>query len=134
MWDRVISAAAALAVADPTLMGVYAAGAHVRLAGSGDHRVPLLEYTLIADGIEEQWAPHTIQFDQFTDTLEDLSASEAALRRLFHTELPEDIGGMMMWTEYRDGEPLASPSRDGYYGRAIRFRLTPLGDRYQPAP
>lgn len=134
MWDRVLAAIAAVCAADDVLISVY--GGSMRLAGTGDHRVPLLEFQLIGDGETELWAPCTIQFDQFTkddtaiDGMAQLIASEQRLRALYHTDLPVDINGVGMFCEYAGGDVLASPSRDGYYGRAIRFRLTPLRRQY----
>lgn len=131
-WDAVLAAVGATCAADPFLAAIY--GSAIRLTGSGAHRVPVLEFMLIADSETELWAPCTVQLDQFTQTLTAQIASERRLRQLFHLETPRDIGGMPMWAQYQDGETLAEPDRDGYFGRAIRFRLTPLRERYEGSP
>lgn len=129
-WDQVCAKIAALVAADPTLRAIY--GGSIRMTGTGEHRIPLLEYMLVADGEDELWAAHTIQWDQFTKTSEDLVTSERRLRHLFHREVPAEFGGLAMWSQYVEGEVLAYPARDKYYGRAIRFRMTPLRERYEP--
>lgn len=131
-WDAVIRACREAVIAEPVLVGIY--GEDVRMHGAGSHTVPLLEMMLVSDGISEQWAPCAIQFSQWTIELPDLLASERQLRRLFHAELPATFGGMSMWAQYVDGGDLSVPERDGYYGRAIRFQLTPLTELYEKNP
>ena len=129
MWDRVLTALSAVANGDPVLLAIYAGA--VRLAGTGKHRTPLLEYSLIGDAEGELWAPHTVQWDQWTSELQPLLDSERRLRRLFHVELPSTFAGLTMWSVYAGGDVLAMPDRDGYYGRAIRFTCTPLRELYE---
>lgn len=124
----VLAAATAAVRTDAALVGVY--GPHMRLAGSGTHQVPLLEWQLIGDSEGELWAPCTVQFDQWCPTMDALRMSERRLRFLFHLEVPGVVQGLGMWSEFQDGAWLASPDRDQVFGRALRFRMTPLRDRY----
>jgi hypothetical protein len=121
----------AVVAADPVLSGLYPT---IRLQGSGDLAPEVLEYALIADSETEQWAPVVLQFDQWCRTMPELARSEQRLRRMFHLDLPATFGAVQMWAQYVDGDSLASPDRDGYFARAIRFRFTPLRDLYDPAP
>ena len=41
---------------------------------------------------------------------------------------PERATDVTMWSQFTDGAELTSPERAGYYGRALRFRMTPLRD------
>lgn len=135
MWDQVIAAAMSAVEANPVLSTLYNAGERrIRLAGTGEHLVPLLEMTLIADDEDELYAPATIQWDQFTESMTNLIASELALRAIFHRDLPALIGNVRMFAGYQGSETLAQPDRDNYFGRAVRFRLTPLRKQYQPVP
>lgn len=127
-WDDILQRIDALVRADATLGAVY--GDAFRLMGSGEHRVPMLEWTFIGETEREIDNPMTIQFDQWVNEGDDLVASERRLRQLFHRELPFDFDGLTCWSQYVDGELLASPDRDNYVGRAIRFRITPLRPRY----
>lgn len=127
-WDTVIRAVLAEVRADAVLGSLYTG--RVRLAGAGDYRAPLLELTLIADGEGEQWAPVTIQYDQWNDSSDAMRLSERRLRELFHLEAPRAVQGIVMWSEYVDGDVIGAPDRDGRFGRAIRFRHTPLRERY----
>ena len=131
-WDAVIAAVTGTALADPIIVGII--GAAGRLAGTGPHQVSLLEWSLIADTEDELWAPCTVQWDLWVNTIEEQIALERQLRRLFHAELPVNLAGVRMWSQYVDGSVLASPDRDGYYGRALRFRYTPLRDLYAGTP
>lgn len=132
-WHQVMASIIPDALADTVLAGIY--GTTMRYAGSAPLVTPCLEWQVIADGETELWAPCTIQFDQWTTSLDDLAASELALRRLFHLDVPTEFAGLGMWAQYVDGNPLVdAPNRDGYFARAIRFRFTPLRDRYQTSP
>jgi hypothetical protein len=130
------------AVADPTLGTLYrlredevgegADRGRIALRGTKEFGVPLLEFTLIAPDVEtEAWAPCIVQFDQYVKTMPELVRSELALRALFNHDVPVDMGGVYMWLELEDGGvELAAPDRDGHYGRAVRFRATPLRQQY----
>lgn len=130
-WDAVIRAARATVDADGTLVGLFPVR---RYAGIGKHQPELLEYQLIADGETELWAPCTIQWDLWSESFDTIQAGERQLRALFHVETQRYFGGMPMWSQYQGGEWLATPNRDGYFGRAIRFVMTPLRARYEPVP
>jgi len=132
-WHQVLQAASDLAAATPALANIYGADGF-RYAGTSPYVTPALEHQLVADGEDELWAVCTIQFDQWCRTMEDLLASEHQLRLLFHVETQRDYAGMPCWSQYNDGETLASPDRDGAFGRAIRFRMSTLRERYAPNP
>lgn len=128
MWDHVLRRVKTLLEEDTVLAGLY--GDAMRMTGTGAHAVPMLEWMLIGDSEGELWAPMVIQFDQWMTSMEKVTQSERRLRGLFHQDLPTVIGEIQMWVQYVDGENLASPNRDGYSGRAVRFRLTPLRERF----
>jgi hypothetical protein len=131
-WDDLVVAISAAAAADPVLASIY--GETIRAAGTAKHQVPALDYQLVSDSKEPDiWAPHVIQWDQWTDTLEQLMASERALMALFDREfdlLPASIGGVYFWSEYTEGAELVNADRAGYRGRAVRFRMTLVRDDY----
>lgn len=135
MWDRVIEALRTVILADAVLAPIY--GDRVRMAAASDTpfepKVPILEYSLIGDVEREQWAPTIIQFDQWAPDDETAVASERRLRRLFNPELPTSYDGLFMWAQYVDGTILATPDRNGFVGRAVRFRFTPLREIHDPA-
>lgn len=107
---------------------------NIRMGGTQKTVAPVLEMWVIGDGESELWSTVTIQFDQWCLTMDDLVKSEQRLRRKFHRDLPVLFDEVRMWCQYLDGASLASPDRDSYFARAIRFRFTPLRDRYQPSP
>jgi hypothetical protein len=127
-WYAILERLAALLRTDPVLVGLY--GDRMRLMGTGAHAVPMLEWMLVADAETELWEPCTIQIDQWVTASAALEASERRLRELLHHETPIAFGGITTWAQYLDGQILASPDRDGYIGRAVRFRLTPIRERY----
>lgn len=135
MWDRVIEACRATIVADDILGPIY--GDRVRMASASATpfvpEVPILEYSVIGDVERDQWAPTIIQFDQWAPDVEVAVASERRLRRIFNPELPQEFAGLFMWAQYVDGTVLATPDRNGFAGRAVRFRFTPLRERHDPA-
>lgn len=132
MWDQVLKRLVATVEQDVVLSGIY--GTAMRLAGTGKTfepaAAPILEWTIIGDTESELWSPVIIQFDQWALTLGVVTTSERRLRTLFHQDLPTEYGGVIMWAQYEEGSVLASPDRNGFAGRAIRFRFTPLRERY----
>lgn len=137
MWDQVLERLKVLLAADVILAAIFAE--RMRMAtftGLPFSPVePTLEWSLIGDAEGELWAPCIIQFDLWASEMAELIAGERRLRTMFHQPLPFDIGGgVKVWGEYSDGTMLASPSRDGFAGRAIRFRFTPLRSQYAGVP
>lgn len=138
MWDRVLASLLLALEADATIVELF--DDRIRMTGSGEAPSPkasLLEYMLIADTERETDAPCVIQFDAWAPKMADVVRAERRLRQLFNRQLPEDYGDGPMWAQYVDGSVLASPNRDGFSGRGIRFRFTPLRERYAglaPAP
>lgn len=126
-WDAVTQAVAARAAGDTVLQDVY--GDAIRANGMSDFTVPSLEYQLVADTLGELWHPHTLQWDQWVPNRTELERSERALVRLFDHETPQLIEGVFMWSFYLDGADLTGPAREGYHGRAIRFRFDPIRAR-----
>lgn len=132
MWDRVIEALRLTLADDDKIAELF--GDRIRMTGSGEAPSPkasMLEYMLIADTERETDAPCVIQFDVWAPKMEDTVAGERRLRQLFNRELPVSFAGESpMWAQYLDGTVLASPDRDGFSGRGVRFRFTPLRERY----
>jgi hypothetical protein len=145
-WDALLKAAGDVAATHPDLAAIF--GDNIRLHGTWKldtpgqpdgspplPNVPLLELRLVSDLENELWAPTIIQWDIWVKTLPEAVRAERALRRLFHADSYVTIGGIEMWSEYLDGDSsTATPDRDGFFGRAIRFRHTPLRERYAAAP
>lgn len=131
MWDRVIEAIRATLLADARIVELF--DDRIRMTGTGAAPSPkasMLEYMLIADTERETDAPCVIQFDVWAPKMDETAAGERRLRQLFNRQLPEDFGAGQMWAQYLDGSVLASPDRDGFSGRGVRFRFTPLRERY----
>lgn len=138
-WDVVLDRALDAILAHAVLGPLF--GTRVVKAGPWSldalPEMPRLEWTLVADSEDELWAPCIFQFDIWARNEDDLLTGERWLRRLFHQDLPFALGSgdaaITMWGQYTgEKAELATPDRDGFYGRAIRFRFTPLRDRYEP--
>lgn len=124
-WHDVLWAIGRVTTADPILAGIY--GEAIRLSGTQEHTVPSLEYFIVSSTGSELWEPCTIQFDQWCDSLlPDLAVSEAALTSLFDHATPITLEGVVMWAQLEEATELTVPDRAGFYGRAVRFRFTPL--------
>lgn len=136
MWDRVLEAIRQAIVDDANLRSIY--GDAVRMAATSatpfNPSAPLLEYTVLTDTEVEQWAPCLIQFDLWSPDVDRLLAGERALRRLFTPTMPTRYGEeeVYMWSEFVDGAVLATPDRNGFFGRGLRFRFSPLREQYNP--
>ena len=131
-WDDVARAGRIAAAADPVLAAIY--GEAIRMGATAqDFKVPGLEYQIIGDTAGELWEPIIIQWDQWVNDYEELVASERALRKLFDHALPVEIEGVYMFSVFTDGASLVdTPDRAGFYGRAVRFRLSPIREDLRP--
>ena len=129
-WDQVVKVAIDNILLDRTLANIY--GTNVRKMGTGDHLVPSLEWMKIGEAEDELWNPIVIQWDQWCHTWDDLAASERQLRRLFHQDVPIVLGGVGMWLQYVDSGDHTDAQRDNFAGGWVRFRYTPLREKYDP--
>lgn len=130
-WDNILARVKTALEGDARLVEIF--GDAFRLAGSGEHTVPLCEWSLIANTERELWEPCTIQIDLWAPSFDLVADAERVVRRLFHQQLPVDLDGIQCFSQFLDGDTLASPDRDGYSGRAVRFRITPLREIYAPS-
>lgn len=129
-WDHVLDSLQQLLPNTPELIAIY--GSNIRQSGEVEYVKPnLLELTVTSDTMaEEIWNPIVIQFDQFCKTIEQLRDSERTLRNMLHHDVPISIFGVFMWSEFLEGFELETPARDGYFGRGLRFRFTPIREEY----
>lgn len=102
----------------------------LRMAGTGDQRVPGIEWTLTGDMENEIWAPMTIQLDIWTLNALANRRIERALRQFLHHDVPIIVDTFQFWTQYNSGVSTSTPGRNGFVGRSLRFTLTPLRHRY----
>jgi hypothetical protein len=130
-WYWVIEELGNTVAADPTLAGIF--GTRIAYVGVKEYAVPLLEHSLVGDAEDELWNPIVVQWDIWTTSAADTLTAERRLRTLFHQDMPTDLGGMMMWMQFIDGDSLGAPDRNNVAGRAVRFRFTPLRSLYDPA-
>jgi hypothetical protein len=126
-WPEVVTVLLDTVEADPVLSGIF--GVDIYRAGDRKLKVPALEYTIISDTEEENFNPLRIQWDVFVRMDADLVAAERRLRRLFHHDLPTEIGGITMWAEYVARQDMQG-LMDGIRGSSTDFRFTPVRSRY----
>jgi hypothetical protein len=128
MWDQVMKRVMAQLENNATIVAIN--GTTIRRAGADDQAVPCLEWHLIADTEDELWTPMVVQFDQWVRFPADLITIERELRGLYHQELPVIFNGEFpMFMSWQDGTTLQTPDRSNFYGRAMRFKFTPLRQR-----
>lgn len=128
MWDHAMERILDLIRNDPAMTAII--GDQIRMAGPNDQAIPGLEYTLLTDTEGELWAPMKVQFDLWTANAAIARQGERRLRQLLHHNLPQTLGDMRLWMQYRDAASLATPSRSNFVGRGLRFEFTPLREQY----
>lgn len=128
MWDAVLERAIARIKGNATLAEIF--GDNVRMAGTGDLKVPSVEFTLLSDTNNELWAPILVQFDLWTDRAADNRQAERIVLSLFDLRVPGVWDDVMVMSDYVDGSTLASPARSGFSGRGLRFRISPLRQQH----
>ena len=126
-WHDVVPALLDTVEADPVLTGIF--GTAVYKSGDRDLRVPSMEWTLISDVEEENFNPLRIQWDIFVRRDVDLVNAERRMRGLFHRDLPVEIGGIQMWSQYAARSSIPG-LQDGIRGSSTDFTFTPVRSRY----
>ena len=134
-WDDVVKSTVSVAAATSELQDIFRSPetgvVEIRLAGSKEHTVPCLDYTVVSDNIEDEiWAPCVVQWDMFCLRMEDLARAARVLDTLFNHDVPVTVAGVYMWSEFVDGQQLVAPDLHGYYGRGVRYRFTPIRREY----
>jgi hypothetical protein len=90
----------------------------------GPANVPGVEYTVIADGMEELLAPIDIQFSLFAEDWATITAMEDRLYALLHHEAgPVTIGGVLMNARKTQGRTIEDPA-EGVIHRAVDYEFT----------
>lgn len=128
MWDAVLERAIARIKGNEVLAEIF--GDNVRMAGTGDLKVPSVEFTLLSDTNTELWTPILVQFDLWTDKAEENRRAERVMLSLFDLRVPGIWDEVMVMSDYVDGSMLATPARSGFTGRGLRFRISPLRQQY----
>lgn len=124
-WDHVIPAVTKAAVEDPTLSSIF--GSSIRKTSDmPEWKVPLLSYMMTSDTASELWEPVVVQWTILSGSLSQIALAERALRDLFDHDFPRFIEGVYMWTTFIEGGDLQGPAREGFYGRVVSFRYTPV--------
>ena len=131
-FDSVMQAVSKRAADDSVIQSIF--GATVRLSGRQAFTVPSLEYLLVTVAKPgELWAPCTIQFDSWTDTLDDTMAAAKALVRLFDHDRVQVIEGIYMWAFVAEPSvTLEGPLRENQHGHASRYRFVPIRGKLLP--
>lgn len=131
-WDDVWANAIAPAILDdPDIVSVI--GSALYLAGTRAFEVPSITALLVVDLEEENFAPADWQFDIYTRTQASLRTVAKALRRLFDTDVQQDLGGFPLWTEFLEGRQPIGPEKDEYHRYTLDFRFTPGRSLYLTA-
>ena len=127
-WPDVVPALLDLLEADAIIEPIVGPAIY-RTGRDRDFRVPSIEYTVISDVEEERFNPIRIQWDTFTRTDADLVAIERQMRRLMHHDVPTEIGGIGMWSQYVSRQDIPG-LEDGIRGSSTDFIYTPIRSRY----
>lgn len=130
-WDDVLEAVVGVAQADATIRTLLQLSEIRSEVEWAEHVVPGLTFHHVSDGVSELWEPSTIQADIWMTTLEDVVTVERALRRLLDHDLPTTLETVYCYAQFTDGASLGAamgPDRNNYFGRAARFRISPIRD------
>lgn len=124
MWDRIIAVLIVQLQTDPAL-NTLLGGPHIyRNRSKPRIQTPQVAYTVISNGLEENYAPASVQWDIWAPTLDDISLIEQRLMKLMHSDLPVTIGGLSMWSQFQTGFDFAETDETIAH-RAMEFKYTP---------
>lgn len=128
MWDKVVEKTIALLQADTTLRTLTGTGsnpAHIyRNRSRTNIQIPSVAYMVVFAGVEENYAPVSIQWDCWANSPETLAAIELRLFQLMHNDLPITVNGLLMWSQYLTRFDFLEQDQGSYHS-ALEFRYTP---------
>lgn len=85
---------------------------------------PSVTYTLLWSGVNENYAPITVQFDVWADTYDKVLKIEERLYANLHHDLPIYFGGIKLWSQHESSfDYLEEDQSDNH--RGVTFRFTP---------
>lgn len=129
-WDAVLKATGDQLASNTELFGIF--GQNIRVAGDNELFLPGINIRVISDTIEEQWDREIFQYDIWTEEWDHLLIGERLTRKELDHESPLSIQGVYMWSQWEGGAELGQaqstvgPESRNFYGRALRFRHTPI--------
>lgn len=127
-WHILVPILLSIIETDSVLSGVF--GSAIFESGDRDLEVPSLEWARISDSETERFNPIRLQFTIFTRNNADKVAAELRLRRLFHRDVPQRLGGIQLWTQLAGASHPVEGLVDGIKGSTLDFLFTPVRDRY----
>jgi hypothetical protein len=127
-WGSVILAIVATLEADTALVGALG-GAHVyRTQDTREVRIPSVSWMIVSDGLGENTAPVDVQLDIWAQGVGQALTVEGRVRKLLHSDLPQEVDGKPMWTILRESRDIADPEPNVIH-RALRFEFQPIRER-----
>lgn len=122
-WVDAMQAVIDTLLADATLSAI--SGFRVFRHGEATApQVPGIAWMVFSDLIEENTNPIRVQFDVFARGIDQALTIEGRLRAILHRDLPQALGGVLMWTQLLDARGHADPE-PGVIHRSLDFNLEP---------
>jgi hypothetical protein len=112
---------------DATLALLF--GSRVRQSGDAPIESRVMEWSAIGDTEGELYNPVLIQFDLFTESSALMVEAEVALRRLLHHDLPVELGGVGLWSQFQARREIPDTPK-GILGVSQDYLFTPLRTKY----
>lgn len=122
-WLDVVDAMVAALEADGELTTALG-GPHIYVAVAGRTiRVPSIEYTAVADTLEENTEPVLLQLDLYARGTEAVATIERRVRIVLHRDLPYMLGALAVWGRLQGARSLDFPSDGEVRYRSLDFEF-----------
>lgn len=109
---------------DATLISLLG-GAHIyRNRSRATIQNPSVTYTLLWNGIGENYAPITMQLDVWGKTYEKVLDIEKRIFELLHSDLPVVFGTLRLWSQFQNSFDYLEEDQSDHH-KGIVYRLTP---------
>lgn len=125
VWREVVQAVLEKLKSDGALQTLLDGGAHIYRAKSrASIRTPGVYYTVVSGRVEENTSTVVIQWDVWAPGAIQLADIELRLYELMHSDMPVEIDGLRMWSQYRDSHDLDSDDQSRV-GRGLEYEYRP---------
>ncbi len=124
MWVDVIEALLPVLQTDTELTALLG-GAHIYRAKSlTSIRTPGIFYTVVSDSVEENTEPVRVFWDIVGGGATLVGKMELRLYQLMHSDMPVEISGLRMWSQYQDAHD-GDTDDQGVVRRIVEYLYRP---------
>lgn len=86
-------------------------------------QVPAITYAVVYEGVTENNGVTVVQFDVWAKSVQDLADIQLRVYQLLHSDLPVQLGGIKMWSQFENAFEFQEEDQ-GLYHKGAVYRFT----------